>query len=532
MRSPSMTITALIAAGLVATSCGGPAARSGQGRSTHYAKDGVFTMAISAAPASFNPYGGLGAHGLGPLAYDSLVNQLPDGRFVSGLAQKWNADAKSATFVLRPEVTCSDGTPLTATHVADAITYVSDPKHPSGQLGVNIPQEPLKATADDATRTVTVAMTKAPYGFLLNTIGRLPIVCPRGLSHPESLNTGSSGTGPYTLTKVVPGQSYTFTVRKDYRWGPGGASTAVPGTPGTVVVKIIETEATAANLLLSGQINLAKVTGPDSKRLESRGMKRLDWQTTGAWLSFNQIGGRPTADPRVRKALVSALNLSEIVKVSTGGTRQASTGLLTIAPTACAANTVAGQLPGYDVTAAERLLDEAGWVRGPGGLRTRNGRTLSLSLEYVPTNSAYDAATAELLAQQWKKIGIDVKLSGDPFAKLNEVLFKTSNWEVYLGGWFFSLPSQLVGYLSGPVPPGGDNISGIKNERYDRLVAQAKTLTAPAACRYWNDAERAIIGDLDLVPVSNRSEYWFLNKADAAMQRYNGPIPTSLRLFG
>jgi peptide/nickel transport system substrate-binding protein len=48
---------------------------------------------------------------------------------------------------------------------------------------------------------------------------------------------------------------------------------------------------------------------------------------------------------------------------------------------------------------------------------------------------------------------------------------------------------------------------------------------------YWNDAERAIIGDLDLVPVSNRVEYWFTNKAQAAMQRYNGPIPASLRLL-
>jgi peptide/nickel transport system substrate-binding protein len=283
--------------------------------------------------------------------------------------------------------------------------------------------------------------------------------------------------------------------------------------------------------MLSGAVNLAKVTGQDRGRLEAQGMKRLDWQTTGAWLSFNQIGGRPTADLRVRKALVSALNLAEVVKVSTGGTRQAATGLLTIAPTACAANTVAGQLPGYDVKAAQQLLDQAGWVRGSNGLRARNGKTLTVSLEYLPTNSAYDAATAELLAQQWKKIGVDVKLSGDPFAKLNEVLFKTSDWDVYLGGWFFSLPSQLVRHLSGPTPPTGSNIAGIDNERYNRLAAQAKTLTAPPACEYWNDAERAIIGDLDLVPVSNRVEYWFTNKAQAAMQRYNGPIPASLRLL-
>ncbi len=532
MRKPTAVLAALC---LVATACGTSPQRSGgsAGDSTRYAADGTLTMAISPAPGSFNPYRELGPHGLGSLAYDSLVYQRPDGTFVSGLAEKWTADSRSASFTLRDGITCSDGTPLTASQVVAAIRFASNPKDPSTQLGVNIPPAPLTATADDTARTVKVVMTKQPYGFLLHTIGRLPIVCAKGLRDPAMLRTASDGTGPYVLSSVVPGQSFTFTVRKEYRWGPDGASTSAPGTPAKVVVRVVENETTASNLLLSGEVNLAKVTGQDRQRLEARGLKQVDWQTTGAWLSFNQQGGRATGDLRVRQALVRALDLGQVVKVSTGGsTRGASTGLLTIAPTGCAGDTVKGQLPAHDTATAERLLDQAGWTKGADGIRVKDGRQLSLNLLYLPVNSAYDTPTAELLARQWRAIGVAVKLTGSTFPALNEALFDTSNWDIYLGGWFFSLPSQLVGYLSGPVPPKGTNIAGVDNAAYNDLAAKAAAMTPPSACRYWNDAERAIFRNVDLVPVSNRTEHWFLNGAEAEMQRYNGPIPTTLRVLG
>jgi len=95
---------------LVASSCSASSNPAGvKNGPVEYATDGTFTMAVGDDLGIFDPYR-TGIFGYSKLAYDSLVNLQPDGTFASGLAQKWTADAHSATFTLRPDVTCSDGT--------------------------------------------------------------------------------------------------------------------------------------------------------------------------------------------------------------------------------------------------------------------------------------------------------------------------------------------------------------------------------------------------------------------------------------
>jgi peptide/nickel transport system substrate-binding protein len=530
-RPPSLfsPLAVIAATCCVASACNGSAGRPGAaGGSASYATNGTFTMAVSSDRGTFDPYKGL--VGYASLAYDSLVNQRRDGAFVSGLAEKWQADPRSATFTLRQGLSCSDGTALTATQVADDINYVSKPKNGSVQYGVNTPTVPLTATGDDAARTVKVVMAK-PYGFLLNTIGLLPIVCAKGMRDRAMLKTGSNGTGPYVLTRVDPGNSYTFTVRKGYSWGPNGAGTGVPGTPSTVVVRIVENESTVANLLLAGQVNFAKVTGQDVERLDARRVHRTDEQTSGAWLSFNQNRGRAASDRRVREALVKAVDLNAVIKVSTGGTGRPAKGLIPLEHGACPGDTVGGRLPRHDPAAAQSALDQAGWTKGDDGLRSKGGEPLDIDLVYIPTTSAFNKPTVELLAQQWRAIGVRVNIRGLALTQVVDVLYKSRNWDVYLSGWQFSLPSQLVPYLSGTVPPDGLNISGIRNADYDRLAAKAVTLLPAEGCAYWNQAEQSIVGALDVVPISSRMDYWFAQHAAAQIQRYDVLIPTSIRVF-
>ncbi len=58
----------------------------------------------------------------------------------------------------------------------------------------------------------------------------------------------------------------------------------------------------------------------------------------------------------------------------------------------------------YDPGKAEKLLDEAGWSKGANGIRSKDGKQLSLTLysnPYLATSKAID----ELIAQQLGKIG-------------------------------------------------------------------------------------------------------------------------------
>jgi peptide/nickel transport system substrate-binding protein len=522
---------AIITALLGPTACGGNADRPASGAdATAYATDATFRMGLTLDPGAFDPYRSQLIFGSAYIAYDSLLNLRPDGRFVSGLAEHWEATPTSAQFTLRPDVTCSDGHKLTASDVAKAINFVSNPKNQSPQYGVNTPTVAVTATGTDASRTVNITLSE-PFGFLLHTIGQLPIVCPSGLDDPRRLATGSAGTGPFVLSKVVPGQSYTFTVRTDYRWGPDGASTTEPGTPKTIELRIVENESTAANLLLSGDLNYAQIGGEDRKRLEARGVSRVDQAYSGAWLWMNHLKQRPTADRRIRQALIHALDLQAVTKVNTGGSGSPSTGLVALEPKACKSGAITGRLPAHDVAAADTLLDQAGWAKGADGIRRLNGRPLTLNLHYLVSGSVFEKPTAELIAQSWQRVGAQVKLTADTRADQNRTMFETGDYDIYLRGFGMFLPSQAVPYVSGAVPPDGTNLSGIANNEYNQLVAKAARLTPPDACKYWAQAEEALYRNVDVAPIADRPQTFYVQRALAKITAFNIPIPTSIRVL-
>ena len=97
-------------------------------------------------------------------------------------------------------------------------------------------------------RGVGVGVHAQPAPFVLNGLANLPIVCPSGLKDRSTLRAATAGTGPFALTAAAPGDRYTYAKRPGYTWGPAGATTATPGLPDTVVVKVVENETTAANL--------------------------------------------------------------------------------------------------------------------------------------------------------------------------------------------------------------------------------------------------------------------------------------------
>ena len=59
----------------------------------------------------------------------------------------------------------------------------------------------------------------------------------------------------------------------------------------------------------------------------------------------------------------------------------------------------------YDPAEANRLLDAAGWARGPDGVRTKEGQRLSF--EYAAPRNATRQAIQELVAQDLRQLGID-----------------------------------------------------------------------------------------------------------------------------
>ena len=61
-------------------------------------------------------------------AYDALVSVAPDdGSIQSQLATDWSVDGTTITLTLGDGITCSDGSPLTASDVVANLDYLGNP---------------------------------------------------------------------------------------------------------------------------------------------------------------------------------------------------------------------------------------------------------------------------------------------------------------------------------------------------------------------------------------------------------------------
>jgi peptide/nickel transport system substrate-binding protein len=494
------TRTAVVLLGglaLVATACAGP---GDAGASQTPVEGKTFTFSIGSDPGNLDPHMSvLSVTGqVDKFLYDSLLELTADGKPVPELAEKWDTTTTTATFTLRKGVTCADGAPLTAADVAANIVFVGDPVNKSPFAGLTIAPG-TKATADEATRTVTVT-SGAPDAFLLRNVGGLPIVCGKGLADRKLLGKGESGTGMFAVSEAVPNDHYTFTRRKDYTWGPGDWKSTEPGLPDKVVVRVISNTSTAANLLLSGELNAAAINGPDRQRLEARKLFHADYNAPLGEIFYNQAGGRPGEDEAVRRALTQSLDLPQLGKVLTSGTGKPSQGMVTAEPKACSGDTVTGNLPAHDPAAAASALDAAGWKAGADGVRAKNGKRLTLTVIYGTQLGPTMAPTAELVQQTWKSLGAEVTLKGVDSPGLSQVLFGTGEWEVSLGPIGLALPSQLVPFVSGPAAPDGTNFAHIANPAYDQGVKQAAAMSGDASCPTWTAAEASLIKRVDAVP--------------------------------
>lgn len=504
---------------LAASACGGGGG-SGQapgGGGQQLADGKTFTMVLAADPGNLDPqFTALsGTLQVDRFLYDSLVNFGPDGKMLAGLAEKWEATTTKATFTLRKGITCADGTPLTPKTVAENISFVGDPKNKSTRITVFVPAG-ATAVGDDAAGTVTVT-SPTPSSFLDRTVGALHIVCPKGMKDRNILKQGADGTGMFTVTEAVANDHYTLTRRKDYAWGPGDWKKDQPGLPDKVVLRVVQNETTAANLLASGEVNVARVVGPDKTRLAGMGLFQREVVSPLGELWFNQKAGRPGADESVRRALTQALDLNQLGQVLTSGSGKPATGLVAPGLSPCTQNTVGSNLPGHDAAAAKSSLD---------------GKGTKMTFLYPTSVGQTMQAAAELLQKMWSAAGVQVDLKGVSDAELNQVAIAgQGEWDAGFIPLGIALPSEMISFLSGPTPPNGVNFAGIKNEAYTAAVQKASATPGDAGCDQWAAAEVALFQHVDIVPFVNSATQTFAKGATFELSD-GSLLPGSIRMLG
>jgi peptide/nickel transport system substrate-binding protein len=509
-------LAAVLAASAVALLVVGLAAATGPASSraaAHAAAKGTVTIALTGDPGKLDPglTAGAGALQVAEFSYDTLVHQLPGGKIVSGLATKWKVLSQTkARFTLRSGVTCSDGTKMTASVVKKNLDFIAN-KANGSQLIIYVPVG-TTTVANNKKRTVTVTFP-APNPFPIQGIGAVHMVCSKGLANRSMLTNGADGSGPYKLVSANPGSKYTFALRKGYTWGPNGATSK--GMPAKVVLDVVTNETTAANELLTGEVNIATVTGPDRTRLEKAKLFKRVVAAQPGELWFNEKKGRPTASVTVRKGIIQALQVGQLGKVFTSGDGAPMKQLTLPSFTPCFGNSVKGSVPAHSIAKAQQAL---------------SGQP-SLKLLYQTDGGPGSPAAMALAQNELNAAGDNnVTLDGVTGPNLLGTIFGGGDWDVALVPLGVSAPAQLVPFLSGATPAGGgDNFADIHNIAYLNQTAAAVKASGAKSCTHWLAAEKAIFGHGDLLPTWWSSLPTFAKGAKFTLGD-QGVAPTSLRL--
>jgi peptide/nickel transport system substrate-binding protein len=394
------------------------------------------------------------------------------------LLEKWEAseDLKTWTLSVRKNIKWHNGEDFTADDVLWNLKRLTDPAVGSSFLGLI--KDFLLKEIPDGTDSHGKPKTKLVWwdasaiekvdSHTIRLNGKAPqVAIPEYLFHYPALmlypgdkgvfGIGSQGTGAFTLTEYQIGKIATVRAMKNYWANPLAEPWA--GGPYLDEIQFIDlgdNAATAISALASHQVDGLLQTDP-SQLPALQAISFLKLYRVGsaqcAVLRFH-VDQKPWSDPRVRMAMRLGLDNASFVQL-------ALRGFGTIGQDCH----VAPVQPDYgkvqdielNIAKAKKLLAEAGY---PNGFDTELA---------VPTDINWQIGQCEAAAEQWKKIGVRVKLNMMPGAEYwnvwTKVPFGCTNWQHRpIGVMLLNLA-----YRSG-VPW---NETGYSNPEFDRLLNEA-----------------------------------------------------------
>jgi len=440
------------------------------------------------------------------LTYDRLVYLSPAGKLEPYLATKWVTQGDSLVLTIRKGATCADGTPVTPAVVAGSLNYELAKKTASPYLNYDTGPGAVKSiTSSAAADTVTITLTK-PYNALPTALATTfpdAIICPAGVKNPASLNSAPDGSGPYVLDKsaTTRGSVYTFTLRKNYNWGPGGWTANTPGVPSTIVDRVVTDETTAANELTTGQVDIAPVFGINEPRIAAN--HSLYTFTTqalqmGSWGTvFNQSAGRVGADPAVRHAVYLALDSPSMVKAAFSNEGVVFNTMVT--PNMQCYDTVVGRYAtGYNVAQAKSILAKDGYKASGNGTLAKNGKPLSLHIVMWNTTNQL----GDYMQQALSQVGIAATVQNEDINTWLTALFTTKNYDLTVYSYYSSFPNPVI-------MPAQDASLSINDPKYLALSSTAEETPAAKQCPAWDKALEQAVSNYDVKPMGVSKNIWF-----------------------
>lgn len=454
--------------------------------------------------------------------YEYVLIRDPKGKIVKGgLIDGWTVspDARRWVFKIRDGLKFHSGAPCTAKEVVDNFNIFKGPK--TGQNAIFWP--PMTVTAGPGN-TVVVNIKK-PDAALPETIATEYTMIENLATRKKLGNnygaTGEDGTGPFTLAEFTPGKQVRMT-----RWD-GYAGSPIPflQNHGKAYVDelkwvpIIE-RSSRANEIESGDVHALKNPAPqDVPRLKAnKDLVVLEWPAiANSFMSPDyQRKDLGFDDIRVRQAMSHAIDREGISKAVFFGHAAPTYG--PIAPNFKWYNPAVEKFNQFDPDKARKLLDAAGWVKGGGGIREKNGKKLSFThLDWAAQTQG--RLIMEAIVPMLKDVGIDLKVKSLESAAFFPAYVKSESFGYE---WLWSAPVDvLVIFNIIPSPVYNGNLPDLKAAFTAYQTARSEAELKKASLKI-----QAIWAEkLPKIPLVTRNDIWVYNK------KVHGWRPTQTMLY-
>lgn len=434
-------------------------------------------------PVQFNPL--LYANGgtdtiVESCVFDALWDVNDKGEFIPNLAAELptrenggiSEDGRTWRVNLKRDVKWSDGQPFTAKDVEFTYQTIVNPKVAARTRSGFDLIDGFKVV-DDYTVEMTLTKPYVPFYWAWQSMHIVPqhILSTEADINTSTFNANPIGTGPFTLKSRTAGSHMVYEANENYHRG-------VPKIR-QFIHKFVPDQLVAYGQIRTGEVDYFGLSGiPQDRWEEAKALPdKTFYLTPQPWVQFIYFNtGKPQfADPKVRKALYIACEMQKSIDDIHYGTSPRTLSYLHTSHWAynhdLKEETANPQL-------AEKMLDEAGWVRGADGIRAKDGVQLKFSMSTtagVPSRQA----TQALFQQNWKAIGVEMEIKNMPGSVVWGDYTTKHQYDTLLVAWEppFGMDPDYSARCHSKAIGDGANYTQYKNAEVDSLLDLGATQT-------------------------------------------------------
>jgi peptide/nickel transport system substrate-binding protein len=352
-----------------------------------------------------------------------LYNML-DGKLYPQIGDSYTWNDQNMTVVLNRNVKFSDGQPLTAADVVNS--YELQKTYTTGSSGYWSYLDSVTAQ-DNYTVILKGKASNFNPKYMEASISALPITS-KAYWDKQRLGSEASallqfaawdciGTGPYK--PYFNDDTMLIIQRVDTYWGQHPSRYGKLPAPKYIAQNLYKDNAAAASAFQAGMIDVDQQFMPQVWKMWESGapietyIPQAPYYFPGVipMIIFNTT--KPGLDdPAVRRAIAMSLDYDLIgANAMSGYTARMVPSLMLPVPAEQALIDPEAlrsyQWSGVDLAGANRILDNAGWVRGADGIRAKEGVRLSFQAE-CPYGWSDWNASLEVVAQSARQLGMDI----------------------------------------------------------------------------------------------------------------------------